>query len=81
MKCPFRDCENMEDNVNFDEPAAHIILTIGSLGHTHVHGPFENEFFMTKMADALIETMRKMGINYVLPKIVPPAKGKRVIEK
>jgi len=67
MKCPFYNCDNQEDNINFDEPAAHLIITIGALGHTHIHGPFEDEFILKKMADVLINEMRKNGIDYTLP--------------
>lgn len=67
MKCPFYNCDNEEDNINFDEPAAHLIITVGSLGHTHIHGPFEDTFILKKMADALINEMRKNGIEYNLP--------------
>ena len=74
MKCPFFNCDSDEDNPNFDEPAAHLIITIGVLGHTHIHGPFEDTFVLKKMADALINEMWKNGINYVLPKLIVPKK-------
>lgn len=67
MKCPFYGCEDQEDNPHFDEPAAHLIITVGVLGHTHIHGPFDNMFMLKKMADALIFQIRQHGLDYQLP--------------
>lgn len=78
MKCPFYNCDNQEDNVNFDEPASHLIITVGVLGHTHIHGPFEDAFILKKMADALINEMWKNNIDYALPIRLPPEPPKRL---
>ena len=69
MKCPFYNCDSREDNPHFDDPAAHLIITVGPLGHTHIHGPFEDAFMVKKMADALIQEIRGNGIEYTPPKI------------
>lgn len=78
MKCPFYNCDNSEDISYFDEPAAHLIITVGALGHTHIHGPFEDTFLLKKMADALINEMRKNGIEYILPEQTDPQGGGRI---
>ena len=65
MKCPFKDCGNKEDNTFFDTAVEHLIIVMNAKGHTHIHGPFDNEFVIRKMADALITELRKNGINYV----------------
>ena len=64
MKCPF-DCENKEDNPFFDEAAEHLVIVMDVKGHTHIHGPFANEYVIKKFADALVTEMRKHNINYV----------------
>lgn len=67
MKCPFNNCENEDDNINFDNPLAHLIITVGETGHTHIHGPFEDKFILKKMADALMNEMWKNEIDYTIP--------------
>ena len=62
MRCPF-DCGN-DDNPNFDNPVEHLIMTISPEGHTHIHGPFGNEFTIRKFADAFLAEMEKNGIKY-----------------
>lgn len=64
MKCPFCSTGS-ENNTNFDVSVEHLIITFNAKGHTHVHGPFGNEYAIKKMADALITEMRKNGINYI----------------
>lgn len=64
MKYPF--CKDpRENNNNFDLPVEHLIIVFSAQGHTHVHGPFGNEYAIRKMADALVTEMRKNNINYV----------------
>ena len=64
MKCPFFNCDNKEDNVNFDEPAAHVLITVGALGHIHIHAPFDDKFIMRRIVQALIDEMKIHGIEY-----------------
>jgi len=64
MKCPF-NCNNKEDIPAFDEAVEHLIIVFNSKGHTHIHGPFGNDYALKKMADALVTEMRKNGINYI----------------
>jgi len=74
MKCPFGNCDNEEDNIHFDEPEAHIILTLGAAGHVHVHAPFEDEVALKRMIDGLIRETWKTGIDYSLPPVIEPRK-------
>lgn len=67
MKCPFKNCENKEDNTNFNDPWGHVIVTVSQNGHTHIHGPFSDEFLIRKMATAFMAEMEKNGIKYELP--------------
>ncbi len=62
--CPFCP-ENSEKNINFVKPVEHLVIVFNTEGHTHIHGPFGNEYAIKKMADALITEMRKNGINYI----------------
>ena len=63
MICPFK-C-NKDENPNFDNPVEHLIMTITSEGHTHIHGPFGSEFTIRKFADAFIAEMEKNGVKYI----------------
>lgn len=67
MKCPFCKVGTSEDNVNFDKSVEHLIIVFNAEGHTHVHGPFSNEYALRKMADALLAEMEKNGIKYIPP--------------
>lgn len=75
MKCPFPSCEDMPDNPEFDDPIAHLIITVGTLGHTHVHGPFDQEFIIKRMVDSLMAELFKQGIRYTLPKFGAEKEG------
>ena len=65
MICPFKDCGSKENNVFFDSAVEHLIIVMDAKGHTHIHGPFSNEYAVRKMADALVTEMRKHGIDYI----------------
>ena len=65
MFCPFKNCGSKENIPQFNAPAEHLILTMDTQGTVHVHGPFDNEYAMRKMTDALINEMRKNGIIYI----------------
>ncbi len=67
MICPFKDCGSKEDNPFYDTAAEHLVIVMDVKGHTHIHGPFGNEYAIRKFADALITEMRKHNIDYVLP--------------
>lgn len=64
MRCPF-NCGSKESIPEFDNAVEHLVIVFEAKGHTHVHGPFDNEYAIRKMADALITEMRKKGINYI----------------
>jgi len=64
MICPF-NCGNKEDISAFDSAVEHLVIVFDAGGHTHVHGPFSNEYAIRKMADALVTEMRKNGIDYI----------------
>jgi len=64
MKCPFK-CIVKDDIPQFDHAVEHLIITINKDNHIHIHGPFGNEFVISKMADAFWTEMRKNGINYI----------------
>jgi hypothetical protein len=66
MKCPF-NCGNKADVPEFDNAVEHLIVVFNPNGHTHIHGPFDNKYAVTKMADAMIIEMRKNGIDYNPP--------------
>jgi len=65
MKCQFKNCGSKDDNPNFDNPVEHLIITMTATGHTHVHGPFDNEYVMRKFADSFMAEMEKNGMKYV----------------
>jgi len=65
MICPFKNCENKEDNIFFDNVSEHLIIVMNAQGHVHIHGPFKNEYAVRKMAEALATEMRKNGIDYI----------------
>jgi hypothetical protein len=65
MICPF--CKEKKDNTDLDNTVEHILMTMKIDGVIHIHGPFENEYVMRKMTEALIAEMAKNGINYVPP--------------
>ena len=46
---------------SFNNPQAHLIIAIKD-NHTHVHGPFENEFAIREMIKSLIAEAEKHGI-------------------
>lgn len=73
MKCPFNNCENEDDILHFDDPMAHLIIVVNAKGHTHIHGPFDDEFLLRKMADALIAEMKKAGIDWT-PNVIKERK-------
>ena len=64
MKCPF-DCVNKDNIPEFDTAVEHLVIVFDSKAKIHVHGPFDNEYAIRKMADALITEMRKSGITYI----------------
>ena len=64
MRCPF-NCDNKDNNPFFDTAIEHLVIVFDAKGHTHIHGPFGNEYAIRKMADALVTEMRKNGINYI----------------
>lgn len=64
MKCPFANCGIKENITHFDAAAEHIIMVMDTRCTVHVHGPFDNEYAMRKMTDALITEMVKNKIDY-----------------
>ncbi|HDZ77102.1 MAG TPA: hypothetical protein ENH41_03365 [Candidatus Omnitrophica bacterium] len=75
MKCPFLNCEDTQDNLHFEDPAGHLIITHGALGHAHVHAPFDKPELLIRMANALINEMWKANIKYVLPPKIKKGDG------
>jgi len=65
MKCPFCSTGKHDKKLpiinDFDKPQEHLIITIKN-NHTHVHGPFGNEFVIRDMIKSLIAEAEKHGI-------------------
>ena len=71
MNCPFPGCEN-EDNIpQLDNSAWHLIVAIGFTGHTHIHGPIDDESMMRKVLNALVSEGKKNGYDLLRPAARP----------
>jgi hypothetical protein len=69
MKCPFNNCNNNQDIPQFSTAIEHLIISLDHTGHAHVHGPFDNQYAMKRLADAMIMEMHKHGVEYTPPEI------------
>lgn len=64
MRCQF-NCGNKDNITHFDTAVEHLVIVMDVKGTIHVHGPFNNEYAIRKMADALLTEMRKSKIIYI----------------
>lgn len=65
MQCPLCDPDKPQPNItDFDRSPTHLIITISKEGHTHVHGPFDDEIAIRTMARALVAEAEKRGITF-----------------
>lgn len=68
-QCPFCAPEKgkkFEDNPNFNMPDEHLVI-VKKGSHTHIHGPFHNEFVIREMIKSLLAEAEKNGIKFVMP--------------
>lgn len=65
MKCPLCIKKNPKtpDQKNLNDPDEHMIITFKD-GHTHIHGPFSNEYVIREMLKSFISEMEKKGMPY-----------------
>lgn len=67
MKCQFclqQDPKNNFDHKNMDNPVEHLIITMDTRQHFHIHGPIDNGYMMQQMTKFLLIEMSKNGIDF-----------------
>ena len=63
---PEKGFKNPPDNPAFNNPDEHLII-VRTGSHTHIHGPFANEFIIREMIKSLLAEAEKNGIKFVMP--------------
>lgn len=64
--CKIEKNQKLNPNPHFIDPDEHMIITRKG-SHTHIHGPFSNEFVIREMYKSFVAEAEKNGIRLVPP--------------